>query len=708
MIPIPALIDPHVHFRTPGAEHKENWISGARAAVAGGVGMVFDMPNNFPACITLADVKNKKTLINRMLADANIPLKYHLYFGATPDNIREIPKIKDHVIGIKLFMGSSTGNLLVDRPKVQAEIFKMAADMDMLVSVHAEAECCLLEGFDHVLSRPKKAAIEATERAIGMAEKYQTRLCILHVSTKEEIALIRRAKREGVRVFAEVAPHHLLLTNNDYARLGSLVQVNPPLREKEDQEALWQAIDDGTIDFLGSDHAPHTLEEKAHKYPKSPSGIPSIELTLGLMLNAVSEHRLTLKQLVQLTRTNIEKIFRLAPSDDTVWVDLEHRHVIDDHTLQTKCGWSPYRGKKVTGCLVASFLESKPKGIYQIDQSYTDNIKHGPVFSAETPKRPLPPPSDWISFLDFRLSSPLGIPAGPLLDSRWTSLAANMGFDVVTYKTIRSQAHPSHPLPNIVFVKPLEQKDCALQTDECKPLSITNSFGMPSMPPEYLQTDIAHARAALQPGQILIVSVVGTAGYAKTVTDDFVKTARMAKEAGAHAIEANFSCPNITAQEGSLYHDPETCYEVASVLVKALGQTPLIIKIGTYRSAQDLRQVLHALARAGARAVCGINSVSMSVMNAIGQPALGPMRKASGVCGDMIRSHALEFIRQAHNIIDGEKLGMQLMGCGGVTKPLHFDEFLQAGANVAMTATGFMWDPYIAMKWHGVRYAHHH
>lgn len=369
LIAIPALIDPHVHFRVPGAEHKENWITAARAAIQGGVTTVFDMPNNNPSCTTVVHLLNKHRQVCQQLDQSGIPLRYYLYFGADRKSLEEIPKAKNHAIGIKVFMGSSTGDLLIDDEVSLNEIFKIAADSDMLVSVHAEDEEMIRHNkmhlgptqdpADHSKIRCHLAASKAVKRAIGLSEKYGTRVCILHVSTKEEIALIKEAKSSGLPVYAEVAPHHLFLSIADYAKWGTFVQVNPPLRDIENQDALWQGIREGTIDFIGTDHAPHTFEEKAQFYGKAPSGIPSIELLLPLLLDAVNQKKLDLKTLIKLTRTNIAKIFRLPDHQDIVLVKLDKTKKVCDGDLKTKCGWSPYAGRFLTGWPIYTIIQGK-------------------------------------------------------------------------------------------------------------------------------------------------------------------------------------------------------------------------------------------------------------------------------------------------------------------------------------------------------------
>jgi len=374
---LPALIDPHVHFRTPGATYKEDWISGAKAAIQSGVTTVFDMPNNTPSCTTLQELQNKHALIQNQLEEAGIPLRYHLYFGADRRHYREIPKVKDYAIGIKIFMGCSTGDLLIDDMASLNEIFKMAADHDMLISVHAEDEPTIQQNkkkfvdvqdpLIHSKIRSRQAAALAVEKALNLAEKHRARLCILHVGSKEELSLIRAAKAAGITVYAETSPHHLFLVVDDYLKWGNLVQVNPPLREKEDQDALWEAIRDGTIDYLGTDHAPHTLEEKKLPYGKAPSGLPSIELLLPLLLHAVNQKKIDLNTLVKITRKNIETIFRLPPNDDLVLIDLNRIREVQDEGLKTKCGWSPYRGRVLQGWPVCTIIQGR---VFHLDDTH--------------------------------------------------------------------------------------------------------------------------------------------------------------------------------------------------------------------------------------------------------------------------------------------------------------------------------------------------
>lgn len=348
--------------------------------------------------------------------------------------------------------------------------------------------------------------------------------------------------------------------------------------------------------------------------------------------------------------------------------------------------------------------------VYDIQKTYTQNVQDGPVFEGKLPDRSWPDESKWIDFLGYKIASPLGVPAGPLLTSCWIALAARLGFDVLTYKTIRSHQHASHPLPNVIFLDPSSLgKDSIVQAEDSpsfmKDLSITNSFGNPSQSPSFLLKDIAKARTSIRKGQLLIVSVFGSTDKSPNLKHDFVQTGHLAKEGGAQVIEANFSCPNVSSKGGSLFADAEQAYEVASSLAKAVAPLPLMIKLGRFADVELMKRVLIALAKAKVRAVCGINTLSMRILDREGLPALGAQRETGGVCGSLIRHEALEFVRNARRVIDEEKLDLELAGCGGIVEASHFNEFLEAGAQVAMSATGMMWNPYLANEWQEIQYA---
>lgn len=370
---LPALIDPHVHFRTPGMEHKENWLTAAKASLCGGYTTVFDMPNTIPPTVTLERLREKKALIDAQLTEVGIPLRYQLFFGADKDHFKEIPKVKNEIVGIKVFMGCSTGDLVIDDDESLHTIFSIAAKENLLVAVHAEDEELMKErkikfaterNFDiHSVIRNPEVAARAVEKAISLVKQYGTRLYILHVSTQEELSLIKAAKQQGLPVYAEVCPHHLFLNVSYYETLKGKAQMNPPLRTAEHQAALWQAIHDGVIDTVGSDHAPHTLGEKDQPYGACPSGVPGIETTLPLLLNAHHEKLLSLSEIISLTSARAKTIFNVPDNDDVVLVDLNKQKTVNDKQLKTKCGWSPFTGRTLCGWPVYTVLKGR---IYEL------------------------------------------------------------------------------------------------------------------------------------------------------------------------------------------------------------------------------------------------------------------------------------------------------------------------------------------------------
>jgi len=348
--------------------------------------------------------------------------------------------------------------------------------------------------------------------------------------------------------------------------------------------------------------------------------------------------------------------------------------------------------------------------IYNIQKSYLENLENGPFFEGQKPQRNWPDKSCWFDFLGFKVASRLGVPAGPLLNGRWVQFAAQMGFDIVTYKTIRSQSHPAHPVPNMIYVDtkgPLTYSraqetlmQAKLPPADMASLAATNSFGIPSMSADYLTEDIAATQAALAPGQVMIVSVVGTPREGEDFLEDFASAAQIAMDGGAQIIEADLSCPNVVTCEGSLFTSPELVYEIAIRMKRVIGSAPLIIKVGVIEEEALLKKIMHAAARGGVNAICGINTMSMKVIKEDGAPALGEKRLQSGVCGGPIRSVALDFVSMARRINDQDRLGLAIMGTGGVICPEHFDLFFEAGADVAMSGVGMMWDPYLAARYH--------
>jgi len=345
-----------------------------------------------------------------------------------------------------------------------------------------------------------------------------------------------------------------------------------------------------------------------------------------------------------------------------------------------------------------------PSPTYDIKRSYDENYVEGPFLEA------LPPPriiQKTTRFLGFEVNSRLGVPAGPLLNARWIKAYAALGFDLLVYKTVRTRPVPSHPNPNCMFLAldgPLQEEDFGRQlraslNPPSRPsrISITNSFGMPSRAPEVWQEDLEAAKQGLAPGQLLIVSVVGTPGEA-ALREDYVHGAKLAVEAGAPVIEINLSCPNVTSREGSIFSDPAASSEISAAVKRAIGAVPLIIKLG-YIPDPDLLSAVISANAPHVEAVSSINTLSFEVVNAAGEAALpGKGRLRAGVCGAAIRECAMAQNRRIVGLKQQQGYDFEVVGVGGVMTTEHVRGYFEIGVDAVMSATGAMWDPSLAYR----------
>ena len=359
---IPGVVDDQVHFREPGLTHKEDLATASRACAKGGVTSFLEMPNTVPPATTQARLEEKLALA----AEKSL-VNYGFYIGATCDNLDEL-KTARRTPGIKIFIGSSTGDLLVDDQAILERIF---AETTLPITAHCEDETTVranaarLAGThdvaDHSRIRDHQAALIATRRAIDLAHRHNHRFHVLHVSTGGEIELLADHRK---LITAEACPHHLLFNTDDYARLGTLAQMNPSLKSADDSRQLWQALRDGRLQVVATDHAPHTLDEKRRPYPASPSGVPAVENSLALMLNEVHHGRSTLEQVVQWMCDAPARVWDIVGKGriavgydaDLVLLDLERTDEIRNERQITKCGWSPWHGVSLTGWPVRTWV----------------------------------------------------------------------------------------------------------------------------------------------------------------------------------------------------------------------------------------------------------------------------------------------------------------------------------------------------------------
>ncbi|ODN70941.1 dihydroorotase [Methylobrevis pamukkalensis] len=364
---LPGVVDSQVHFREPGAVHKEDLESGSRAAVMGGVTAVFEMPNTSPLTTSAERLAEKVALgRHRMHCD------FAFWVGGTRGNVEDIPELErlPGAAGIKVFMGSSTGDLLVED---DAGVAAILSQTRRRAAFHSEDEYRLRDRMDeripgdpssHPVWRDAEAALMCTRRLVGIARDVGARIHVLHISTAEEMVFLKDHKDVAS---CEVTPHHLTLSADDYARLGNLLQMNPPVRDAAHRDGIWHGVGQGIADVLGSDHAPHTLEEKARPYPASPSGMTGVQTLVPVMLDHVAKGRMSLARFVDMTSAGPARLFGMARKGriavgydaDLTVVDLKRTETITNGWIASKCGWTPYDGLSATGWPVGTFVRGR-------------------------------------------------------------------------------------------------------------------------------------------------------------------------------------------------------------------------------------------------------------------------------------------------------------------------------------------------------------
>lgn len=372
---MPGMIDAHVHFRQPGLTHKGDIASESQAAVAGGITSYMEMPNTLPPTTTLDLLEAKNALAARMSL-AN----YAFYLGATHDNLDEIRRLDpQRICGIKVFLGASTGNMLVDRPETIHQIF---AEAPTPVTAHCENSVIIQKNEADFLSRfgeqmpikhhpeirSAEACYQSTAMAVELAGQYGTRLHVLHLSTKNELALFSDAPLSAKTITAETGVHYLFFDDRDYEAKGTLIKCNPAIKSRQDREALIQAVKTGRIDTIGTDHAPHTLAEKKNPYFKAPSGLPLAQHALVSILERYHQGLFSLELIAAKTAHAPAQIFQVEQRGfiregywaDLVLVDLHRPWTVGPENIQSKCGWSPFDGYRFRSAVIATIVSGHP------------------------------------------------------------------------------------------------------------------------------------------------------------------------------------------------------------------------------------------------------------------------------------------------------------------------------------------------------------
>lgn len=373
---LPGAIDDQVHFREPGLTHKANIATESRAAVAGGVTSFMEMPNTKPAALTLDLLEDKYAI-----AAATSAANYSFFMGTSNDNIDEVLRVNDHrrdICGVKVFMGSSTGNMLVDNLLSLERLFR---ESEVLIATHCEderiiktnlarikAERSHLEPSDHPIIRDVDACFESSFMAVQIAKRYNTRLHILHISTARELQLFSNMlPLAEKRITCEVCVHHLHFTADDYATLGNRIKCNPAIKSPENRAGLWQALLDDTIDVIATDHAPHTREEKSEDYEHAHAGLPLVQHSLPLMLHYHREGRISLEHIVQKMSHDVATCFQIRERGfiregyhaDLVIVDLDRPFTVTTDNILYKCGWSPLEGTTFPASVTHTFVNGQ-------------------------------------------------------------------------------------------------------------------------------------------------------------------------------------------------------------------------------------------------------------------------------------------------------------------------------------------------------------
>tara|TARA_A100000164_G_C21929323_1_gene784773 strand:- start:452 stop:1744 length:1293 start_codon:yes stop_codon:yes gene_type:complete len=380
---LPGIIDPHVHMRDMEQANKEDWVSGTSAAMRGGITTVIDMPNTIPPTINLKNLNIKRKFASK----SNVNFGFNMGFiGTNCDDLKSAGKFN----AIKVFLCESSGGFPVENPELLNKVFQVAQEIEVPLIFHSESGTCIQECMkeyepqikNHHLIRNRKCAIRTTTKIIELSEKYDTIVYLAHVATAEEIELIKEAKKTNKKIFCEVTPHHLLITRNVLDKVENWGRVNPPLRDYKDNDRIYEALLDGTVDTIGTDHAPHQLSEKNEVYAKAPSGFPGFETCMPLLLNEVNKGNLELELVEKVTSKNSAKIFNLKDRGyikigyfaDLVVLDMDKKLKVNPNNFLTKAKYSPFIDMNLKGDIYMTIVNGQI-GYYENKIKQTKGIE---------------------------------------------------------------------------------------------------------------------------------------------------------------------------------------------------------------------------------------------------------------------------------------------------------------------------------------------
>ncbi len=707
---LPGAIDPHVHCRDLGHAYKEDWKTVSMAAAAGGVTSIFDMPNTNPATIDESSL-----LAKREVAASKSIVNFGFHLGATVDNSLWVKGKKP--LGVKIYMGATTGDLLVEDEAALESHFSNDASV---VIIHAEDNTRMKENSDrlryrsdpivHTEIRDNCCAHICVDRAMKMQEKFGTKLLIAHASTKKEVETVRAAKNAGRTVYMEVTPHHLFFSKRDMLKQGNFLRMNPPLRSSEDVEELWRGLVDGTIDMIATDHAPHTIEEKSSSYWDAPSGVPGLDTMMPLMLNLVNEGKISMKRLVELTSKRAAEIFGLNKGEiavgkdaDLILVDLGFEHELRNDSVYSKCRWTPFDRFKVKGKVVTTIVNGNivyDRGEFNFNKLGDEIVG---ISVADAAQGII---SDYISNEDLGSSD---------TNVNEVSVSANSEVKVEVYNMENESrvrdlgGVNSLRIKNVVISPPIMNASGPLCTsfEELEALCRSSAGAVVIKSTTYLpRTGNPHPKYFEFAGNSINSNGLENPGYLAYVQmipklrekypekvfvssivgfnrSEFVEMVT-ALAPVVDMLEINLSCPNIPGKPQVAY-DMESSLDILLTL-RRLTDKPMGVKLPAYLDSVFQKQMAEVLVKGGVDFISLINSLGHTIFIDGEETCIHPNNGRGGLGGEFIKPVALGQVNAFYSLI-GDKI--PIFGVGGISSGKDVYDYVLAGASAVQVGTAY-------------------